>query len=78
MPNGSARIDNKISGSRAERPGLNKALEVLHEGDTLATWKLDRVGRSVKNLVELVGALAKHLGVLVPTLYRSIPASAQP
>ena len=50
-------FNDKISGSRAERPGLTKALEMLREGDTLVVWKLDRLGRSVKNLVDLVGEL---------------------
>ena len=49
--------NDKISGGRAERPGLTKALEMLREGDTLVVWKLDRLGRSVKNLVDLVGEL---------------------
>ena len=49
--------NDKISGSRCERPGLTKALEMLREGDTLVVWKLDRLGRSVKNLVDLVGEL---------------------
>ena len=51
---------DKISGSRAERPGLAKAQEALPEGDTLVVWKLDRLGRSVKNLVDLVGDLHKQ------------------
>jgi len=53
-------FDDKISGSRAERPGLTKALEMLREEDTLVVWKLDRLGRSVKNLVNLVGELHKQ------------------
>ena len=53
-------LDDKVSGSRAERPGLAKALEMLREGDTLVVWKLDRLGRSVKNLVNLVGELHKQ------------------
>jgi DNA invertase Pin-like site-specific DNA recombinase len=53
-------FDDKISGSRAERPGLAKALEMLREGDTLVVWKLDRLGRSVKNLADLVGELYKQ------------------
>jgi DNA invertase Pin-like site-specific DNA recombinase len=53
-------IEDKVSGSRAERPGLSKALEILREGDTLVVWKLDRLGRSVKNLVDLVGELHKQ------------------
>jgi DNA invertase Pin-like site-specific DNA recombinase len=53
-------FDDKISGSHTERPGLAKALEMLREGDTLVVWKLDRLGRSVKNLVDLVGELHKQ------------------
>ena len=53
-------FDDKMSGSRAERPGLAKALDMLREGDTLVVWKLDRLGRSVKNLVDLVGQLHKQ------------------
>jgi DNA invertase Pin-like site-specific DNA recombinase len=51
---------DKVSGSRAERPGLAKALEMLREGDTLVVWKLDRLGRSVKQLVDLVAELHKQ------------------
>lgn len=58
---GCARIfDDKSSGSRAERPGLAKAMEMLREGDTQVVWKLDRLGRSVKNLVDLLGELHKQ------------------
>jgi len=53
-------FEDTISGSRAERPGLTKAQETLREGDTLVVWKLDRLGRSVKNLVDLVGELHKQ------------------
>ena len=53
-------FDDKISGSRATRPGLIKALEAVREGDTLVIWKLDRLGRSVKNLVDLVEQLHKQ------------------
>lgn len=53
-------FEDKISGSRAERPGLAKTLEMLREGDTLVVWKLDRLGRSVKNLVDLIGSLHKQ------------------
>ena len=60
MQAGCKRIcEDKISGSRAERPGLAKALHMMREGDTLVVWKLDRLGRSVKQLVDLVGTLHK-------------------
>ena len=53
-------FDDKISGSHAERPGLAKVQEALREGDTLVVWKLDRLGRSVKHLVDLVSELHKR------------------
>ncbi len=53
-------FEDKASGSRAERPGLAKAQESFRKGDTLVVWKLDRLGRSVKNLVDLVGELQKQ------------------
>ena len=53
-------FQEKMSGSRAARPEFSKALEALREGDTLVVWKLDRLGRSVKNLVDLVGELHKQ------------------
>lgn len=53
-------FEDKTSGSRAKRPGLSKALEILRSGDTLVVWKLDRLGRSVKHLVDLVNAFAKQ------------------
>ena len=52
--------EDKLSGSRADRPGLAQALDMLREGDTLVVWKLDRLGRSVKQLVDLVGQLHKE------------------
>ncbi len=47
--------EDKISGVRTERPGLVRTLEMLREGDTLVVWKLDRLGRSVKQLVDMGG-----------------------
>ena len=61
----------KTSGSRAERPEFSKAREALREGDTLVVWKLDRLGRSVKNLVDLVGELHKQ-GIQFKSLTDSI------
>ena len=48
---------DQVSGAASDRPGLMAALSHLREGDTLAVWKLDRLGRTVKGLVELVGDL---------------------
>ena len=52
--------EDKMGGAREGRPGLKLAMEILREGDTLVVWKLDRLGRSVKALVDLVGELSKR------------------
>ncbi len=55
---GCARVfTDKASGTGAVRPGLAEALSHLRPGDTLVVWKLDRLGRSVKGLVDLVNGL---------------------
>ena len=53
-------FEDQVSGTRAERPGLTKAQEMLREGDMLVVWKLDRLGRSVKQLVDLAGELQQR------------------
>lgn len=50
---------DQMSGTKTNRPGLEMALEVLRENDTLVVWKLDRLGRTVKGLIELVNGLEK-------------------
>ena len=45
---------DKISGSKSQRPGLDKCLAELTSGDTLLVWRLDRLGRSMPHLVSLV------------------------
>ena len=62
-------FEDKISGAGADRPGLVMALEMLREDDTLIVWKLDRLGRSVKQLVGLVSDLQKQ-GVQFKSLTR--------
>ena len=49
-----------ISGAKKERPGLHDALEYAREGDTLLVWRLDRLGRSLKDLIETVSGLEKR------------------
>ena len=41
---------DKISGSKANRPGLDKCLAEIKAGDTLLVWRLDRLGRSMPHL----------------------------
>ncbi|WP_144152834.1 recombinase family protein [Paraburkholderia sp. BCC1885] len=49
--------DHGISGSQFSRPGLKCALEALAPGDTLVVWRLDRLGRTLRKLVELIDEL---------------------
>ena len=53
-------FEDQISGSQSDRPGLARVLETLRAGDTLVVWKLDRLGRSVKHLVDLVAQLQEQ------------------
>jgi len=55
----------KMSGASADRPELLKLLEHVREGDVIVIWKLDRLGRSLKHLVEIVNDLmSKQVGLL--------------
>lgn len=58
---------DKVSGSRMARPGLDAALKELKVGDCLVVWKLDRLGRSVKHLIDLA-AQFKEMGVELRSL----------
>lgn len=48
---------DKVSGSSQDRPGLNEALAFVRKGDTLAVWRLDRLGRSLQHLIQTVNTL---------------------
>jgi DNA invertase Pin-like site-specific DNA recombinase len=53
--NGCERLfEEKVSSTKKDRTELNRALDIMREGDTLVVWKLDRLGRSVKQLVSFV------------------------
>lgn len=60
-----------IGGSVADRPGLQDALKYLREGDTLVVWRLDRLGRSLKHLIEVVTQLHER-GIGFKSLNESI------
>ena len=52
-----------ISGAKAERQGLQKAMSHLRKGDTLVVWRLDRLGRSLKQLISTITDLKdKEIG----------------
>lgn len=67
--------EDKESGAKAERPGLLLALEVLREGDTLVVWRLDRLGRSLKDLIGLVDKLEQR-GVGLKSVQENLDTSS--
>jgi DNA invertase Pin-like site-specific DNA recombinase len=68
---------DQLSGAAQARPGLDQALKFLRLGDTLVIWKLDRLGRSVKGLIELVDKLHErgvHFKSITDGIDTSTPA----
>jgi DNA invertase Pin-like site-specific DNA recombinase len=58
---GCAKVfEDRASGARTDRPGLQAALDYVREGDVLIVWKLDRLGRSLAHLIEAVTSLASR------------------
>lgn len=49
--------EEQLSGRNIERPVLQRCLESLREGDTLIVWRLDRLGRSLRDLLEIIQRL---------------------
>lgn len=64
-------FEDHISGTKSNRPGLNDALNFLKEGDVLVVWKLDRLGRSLTHLLDIVNDL-KARGVGFKSLTESM------
>ena len=50
-------FEDTVSGAKADRIGLAALINVLRAGDTVVIWRLDRLGRSLKNLIQLVERL---------------------
>jgi DNA invertase Pin-like site-specific DNA recombinase len=69
--------DLGVSGSLASRPELDKALDRLERGDTFVVWKLDRLGRNTKNVLDVIEQLIDR-GVTFKSLTEQIDLSAGP
>src|SRR4051795_4851628 len=65
---------DKASGKLEQRPALDAMLEQLRPGDTVVVWRLDRLGRSLRHLIETVGSLEEQ-GVAFRSLTESIDTS---
>jgi len=68
-------LEDRISGARASRPGLERMLETVREGDVVVVWRLDRLGRSLKDLIELVASLETR-GVGLTSLKEKIDTTS--
>ena len=64
-------IVDRVSGTVAERPGLTKLKEILRAEDTLVVWRLDRLGRSLKDLIAWVAWLEQH-GIGLRSLHEAL------
>jgi DNA invertase Pin-like site-specific DNA recombinase len=67
--------EDRISGAKAARPGLTMALEVARKGDVLTIWRLDRLGRSLHDLI-LLGRKLDDLGIGLMNLQEKIDTSS--
>ena len=65
---------DKITGVKAERKGLTQAVSYLRKGDTLCVWRLDRLGRSLKHLIEILTNLHEK-GIEFKSLTENIDTS---
>jgi DNA invertase Pin-like site-specific DNA recombinase len=61
----------KISGENAHRPELDHCLKALRHGDTLVVWKLDRLGRSLNELIRIINSFPA-MGVIFESLTEKI------
>jgi len=64
--------NDSVSGSHVQRPGLERLLETVREGDSVIVWRLDRLGRSMKDLV----ARLENNGVELSSLKEKIDTSS--
>jgi DNA invertase Pin-like site-specific DNA recombinase len=62
---------DQVSGTKAQRKGLEEALSHLREGDTLVVWRLDRLGRSLRHLIDTITELGES-GVGFKSLQENI------
>ena len=68
-------FEDRQSGAKAARPGLDQALTFVRPGDSIVVWRLDRLSRSLKDLIDMVNALeAKGIGLR--SLHESIDTSS--
>ncbi|MCD6272759.1 MAG: recombinase family protein [Deltaproteobacteria bacterium] len=68
-------FEDQFSGAKAERSGLQQALQYARAGDTIVVWRLDRLSRSLKDLIEMV-TLLESKGIGLKSLHEAIDTSS--
>lgn len=63
--------DDKITGAKIERPGLDAAIDYARNGDVIVVWRLDRLSRSLKDIIDVVARLDSK-GIGLKSLHESI------
>jgi DNA invertase Pin-like site-specific DNA recombinase len=72
---GAAKIFSDVmSGAREDRPGFGECLRYLREGDTLVVWRLDRLGRNMRSIINTLNELTER-GVTVRSLHDGVDTS---
>src|SRR3712207_9511789 len=65
-----------VSGTKAERKGLEEAFSHLRKGDTLVVWRLDRLGRSLRHLIDTITTLDEE-GIGFKSLQENIDTTTR-
>lgn len=68
-------FEDRISGAKSERKGLDEAINYMRAGDVLVVWRLDRLSRSLKDLMAMVSSLEQK-GMGLKSLHESIDTSS--
>ncbi|NQU35614.1 MAG: recombinase family protein [Bacteroidetes bacterium] len=67
--------EDQASGAKTDRDGLNGALDLLRKGDTIVVWRLDRLGRSLKHLIEVMNQI-NDIGCYFKSVQENIDTSS--
>lgn len=68
-------FDDKITGSKIDRPGIDAAIDYARDGDVIVVWRLDRLSRSLKDLIQVVSDLESK-GIGLKSIHESIDTTS--
>ncbi|GAA5531225.1 recombinase family protein [Herpetosiphon gulosus] len=68
-------FEDRMGGATADRPGLHRMFQYVRAGDTIVVWRLDRLSRSLKDLIDVVTQL-EHISVGLQSLQESLDTTS--